>query len=235
MAPKQLGREANVTINGVELGHGGSMTLRVAVTSFIESLNEPERMSLLDEIGPLYLKTASMLERLLIYGKELKPYNEMNDRNDLGPVGQELDVHGRCKKCGATPRQPGFTIGSCLCPGTTTFYLETFALRESHMIDPDGCGTWMTGLDSFLARVRKRVTNVISRSERSQEGIKYSVLVGDPEPAGWESQDPKEIWTCLVKFKPLEPSPTVACVDAAREQTRIVGEIWKRYGVNAVD
>ena len=49
----------------------------------------------------------------------MKPYDPMSDKNEVGPMGQILDVHGRCSVCGEVPREPGVTIGSCLCPGTT--------------------------------------------------------------------------------------------------------------------
>lgn len=49
----------------------------------------------------------------------MKPHDSMADRNEVGPMGQKLDVHGRCTVCGEMVREPGVTIGSCLCPGTT--------------------------------------------------------------------------------------------------------------------
>lgn len=38
------------------------------------------------------------------------------DRPDFGPMGQKLDVHGRCVDCGERPREPGVSVPSCLCP-----------------------------------------------------------------------------------------------------------------------
>ena len=38
------------------------------------------------------------------------------DQPRVGPGGQELDVHGRCVKCGSQPRAAGDEPPTCLCP-----------------------------------------------------------------------------------------------------------------------
>jgi hypothetical protein len=51
--------------------------------------------------------------------RRYKPYDPMADTNEVGPAGPILDCHGRCVICGEHAREPGITIGSCLCPKTT--------------------------------------------------------------------------------------------------------------------
>lgn len=50
--------EPNIVINGITLNTGQSMTVRVALTSFLMELNE-EYAELLGPVGPLYKTAAS--------------------------------------------------------------------------------------------------------------------------------------------------------------------------------
>ncbi len=61
--------EADVVINGVRLTHGQSMTLRVAVSSFIMNLSEdPYMVKNLGEIRLGYIARGREVEKLMIEG-----------------------------------------------------------------------------------------------------------------------------------------------------------------------
>jgi hypothetical protein len=100
-----------------------------------------------------------------------------------------------------------------------------------------GLGTWWPGTALFLARVRKRVPQVVTRTERWEGGIDYSVHVNDPdmEKAGDPEVRQRRVWYDRIEFGAGEQTPSERVVAVAREQERIAREIWQRYGTNAVD
>ena len=63
--------EADVTINGTHLNFSQSMTLRVALSSFLTDLSQdPYMIANLGEIGPKYIARGREIEKLMLGGKD---------------------------------------------------------------------------------------------------------------------------------------------------------------------
>lgn len=57
--------EPRITINGVALTDGQAMTVRVALSSFLMDLQDPEEMEALGPIGPAYFERLTEIFRLM--------------------------------------------------------------------------------------------------------------------------------------------------------------------------
>ncbi len=64
-------REAKITINGVELDLGQSMTVRVAIADFLMELRDPESLERLGPIGPGYLKRLEEIQDMIFISASL--------------------------------------------------------------------------------------------------------------------------------------------------------------------
>lgn len=60
-------KEAEITINGVKLSFAQSCTVRVAISSWLSSLNDPngEELEALGEIGVLYQKRLREIQTMI--------------------------------------------------------------------------------------------------------------------------------------------------------------------------
>lgn len=74
-------READIVINSVRLTFAQSMALRVAVTSFLVDLDDPERMADLGEIGPLYQARLGEVQDIIV--------DPLNDPQPPAGAGRE--------------------------------------------------------------------------------------------------------------------------------------------------
>jgi len=59
-------KEATITINGVTLAYAQSMSVRVAITSFLWDLHDAEHLKALGRIGELYQARLREVEQILI-------------------------------------------------------------------------------------------------------------------------------------------------------------------------
>lgn len=59
-------REPHVEVEGAVLTQGQAMAVRVAVSSFLSELAEPEHMKEMGEIGPLYQARLREVESLMV-------------------------------------------------------------------------------------------------------------------------------------------------------------------------
>lgn len=74
-------READIVINGVRLTFAQSMAVRVAVTSFLVDLDEPERMADLGDVGPLYRARLGEVQDIIV--------DPLNDPQPPASAGRE--------------------------------------------------------------------------------------------------------------------------------------------------
>lgn len=65
--------EPSITINGVELTMGQATALRVALSCFAVSLDDPEELAQLGEIGLLYRERLGELFRLMFPAEKPRP------------------------------------------------------------------------------------------------------------------------------------------------------------------
>jgi len=84
------------------------------------------------------------------------------DQPRVGPGGQELDVHGRCVKCGSQPRAAGDEPPTCLCPAAAPPVALRPAREAAEQIARDlrawyrqtgGIGPWFELTDRIMAVV----------------------------------------------------------------------------------
>jgi hypothetical protein len=61
-------KEADITINGYNLTSGQSMAVRVAISSMLMDLSEPEYMKEMGEIGLNYQERLSEVQSIIVQG-----------------------------------------------------------------------------------------------------------------------------------------------------------------------
>ena len=59
-------KEADIVINGKKLDFGQSATVRVAVSSMLLDLSDPEYMKDMGGIGPIYQKRLREIEKIIL-------------------------------------------------------------------------------------------------------------------------------------------------------------------------
>lgn len=63
-----MAKEATITVGDTRLNEAQSMAIRVAVSSMLMELAEPEHMQSLGEIGPLYQAHLSEVQEVILKG-----------------------------------------------------------------------------------------------------------------------------------------------------------------------